>query len=217
MRSTPSLHLQDLQLVDRGILAGKTLFTVRKGEAVWDNVEGRITVADREMIKVKEKEGSRACIFYDDRGRGCMIYRYRPAQCSALRCWDPSDFMELHRTPKLGREHILSPGAALALAAEHEKRCGYKALEDLVARIQEDGEGPVQEILKMLQFDYRLRPLASERLGMEPSEMDFLFGRPLVQTIRRFGLQVVEQSGAFLLTPLKRSGEDCRDGLRNRD
>jgi Fe-S-cluster containining protein len=170
---------------------------------VWDNIENRITVTDREMIKVKEKGAvGTGCTFYEVKMKGCRIYAHRPSQCRALMCWDHSVFLDVHRSPKLERGHLLLPGAAMALMAEHEKRCAYKDLEDLVTRIRGEGETPVQEIMKMLRFDFHLRPLASERLGMDPEEMDLLFGRPLTRTIRRFGLQVIQESNTYVLTPL---------------
>jgi hypothetical protein len=118
-----------------------------------------------------------------------------------MKCWDPSDFLRVHQGTKLERSHLLASGGALSLIAEHEKRCAYKKLDDLVAKIQKDGEVPVREILYMLKFDFHLRPLASDKLGIDGAEMDFLFGRPLIRTIRRYGLTVIQQSDdSFLLT-----------------
>jgi Fe-S-cluster containining protein len=200
--------MEDLPLLETGIIPRKALFTIRKGEAVWDNIELRATVADREMIKIREREeGGKGCLFYDEAGKACTIYLHRPAQCSAMKCWDSSDFLKVHRSPKLERVHILS-GGALTLIAEHEKRCAYSTLNDLVARIRNEGEDPVHEILNMLRFDFHLRPLASNKLGIDGSEMDFLFGRPLIRTIRRHGLKVVQESeGGFLLTRSETSPE----------
>jgi len=199
--SSPSLHIKDLPLLEKGVIPRKALFTVRKGETVWDNIERRVTAADREMIKVREREESgKGCVFYDEAGKACTIYLHRPAQCSAMKCWDPSDFLKVYSSPKLERSHLLS-GGALTLIAEHEKRCAYGKLEDLVAQIRNNGEEPVREILNMLKFDFHLRPMASEKLGIGGSELDFLFGRPLTRTIRKYGLTVIQQpDGSFLLT-----------------
>ncbi|RJR47492.1 MAG: YkgJ family cysteine cluster protein [Desulfobacteraceae bacterium] len=197
--SSPSLHTEDLPLLDTGVIPRHSLFTIREGETVWDNIERRVAVAAREMIKIRERSGGGGCIFYEEAAKVCSIYLHRPAQCRALKCWDTSDFRKVHSTPKLERSHLLS-GGALSLIAAHEKRCGYARLKDLVECIRRDGEEPVQEILNMLKFDFRLRPLASERLGIDGLEMDFLFGRPLIRTIESYGLTVVRADGSFLLT-----------------
>ena len=58
-------------------------------------------------------------------------------------------------------------------------------------------------VLQLLKYDYDLRVLAYEKLGIDPEKMDFLFGRPLVETIAMFGLQVKkEPDGTFFLTLL---------------
>lgn len=192
--------MEDLPLLETGAIPREALFTIRKGETVWDNIEQRITAADREMVKIRERNEGKGCIFYDETGKACSIYLHRPAQCRSLKCWDTSDFLKIHSTPKLERRYLFS-GGVLSLIAEHDKRCEYRRLEDLVERIRRDGEEPVQEILNMLRFDFHLRPLASERLGIDDLEMDFLFGRPLIRTIEKYGLTVVQQAdGSFLLT-----------------
>jgi hypothetical protein len=78
-------------------------------------------------------------------------------------------------------------------------------VENHVRQIEEMGEPPVQELLELLKFDYHLRPFAADRLGLPLDEMDLVFGRPLIDTIRMFGLQVVrEPDGPFLLTVTER-------------
>jgi len=54
------------------------------------------------------------------------------------------------------------------------------------------------ELLEILRYDYELRPFISKKLGLPSDEMDFIFGRPLIQTIMMFGLQVIrEPDGSF--------------------
>jgi hypothetical protein len=84
---------------------------------------------------------------------------------------------------------------------EHERRCSYSVLEKRVKQIESEGEKAVRKILDLLRFDFHLRPFISEKLGLSSEEMDFLFGRPLSDTITMFGLKVVrEPDGSFLLT-----------------
>ncbi|MBN1106397.1 MAG: YkgJ family cysteine cluster protein [Deltaproteobacteria bacterium] len=204
LRSSPSLHLRDLPLLEKDLIRRSALFTIRRGEWVWDNIGRRLAVADREMIKIKGVDGDRgACIFYDDTLKACTIYPHRPAQCGVLKCWDTAEFMEVYRAPKLARADIFPAGPLTGLVAEHERRCGYEGLENLVKRIQREGEDAVKAVLEVLRFDFHIRPFVSEKLGIDADEMDFIFGRPMIQTISRFGLKVIlEPDGSCFLTTI---------------
>lgn len=206
LHSTPSLHLEDLALIEEGILPRFQLYTVRAGELVRDNVSVQMAFAEHELVKVREKEGNDpACVFYDEGGRACRIYDRRPLQCAALLCRDPSAFLEAYRRPKATRRHLFNAPALHRLMDEHEKRCGYPLLSAHVEEVRRRGRKAVEEILKILRFDHDLRPVAVERLGLDPRETDLLFGRPLIDTIVMFGLEVRrEPDGAFFLTMLQR-------------
>ncbi len=179
------------------------LFAIRKGELVHDPIEDALTKTDKELIKIRERE-SGGCVFYDREGAACGIYESRPAQCAALACWDPEPFMAVFGGTKAKRTDIVREGVLLRLMEEHEERCSYQALEEKVRRIEKEGDKVVEEVLGLLNFDFRLRPLVAEKLGIELSQMDFLFGRPLIETIRMFGLRVIRRpDGAFYLTTLE--------------
>ena len=61
----------------------------------------------------------------------------------------------------------------------------------------------MNSVIELLKFDYHLRPFISKKRGIDPLEMDFFFGRPLIDTITMFGLKVVrEENGSFFLTLL---------------
>ena len=62
LSSSPTLHEKDLALVVGGSIRLEHLYTIRRGELVRDNVQGRLVPADQEMIKVREKKGS--CVFF---------------------------------------------------------------------------------------------------------------------------------------------------------
>ena len=89
----------------------------------------------------------------------------------------------------------------MGLIEGHEKRCAYGTLEGQIKKIRDEGDRAIEEVLRILQFDFELRPVVVEKLGLLPGEVDFFFGRPLVDTIGMFGLKVVrEPDGSFLLT-----------------
>ncbi|SPD73858.1 conserved hypothetical protein [uncultured Desulfobacterium sp.] len=201
LRSSPSLQLQDIDLIRHGLIQKKDLYTIRVGELVWDNISSRPVINQEELIKVREKDSGRACIFYDEEEKACLIYEHRPSQCVALACRDDREFQRVFNGQRLNRKDIISDNILLDLIREHENRCGYNVLEKLAMSIEADGEKAVQGIMGIIRFDHQLRPLVSERLKIAPEEMAFVFGRPLTETIRMFGLKVIrEPEGSFFLT-----------------
>jgi Fe-S-cluster containining protein len=207
LKGSPTLQAEDLNLLTKGLIGKEALYTIRKGELVEDNINEGLVVTQTELIKVREREGEgNGCIFYDDPGKACTIYEHRPLQCTALKCWDTTEFLEVFQGPKLARKQAIEDHVLLGLMEEHERRCGYALLEKLVEEIEPKGEEAVVQILDLLKFDYHLRPFVADKLSLDPEETDFFFGRPLTETITMVGLQVVrEPDGSFLLTKIKSS------------
>ena len=206
LKASPTLQMEDLLLIQQECIRRKDLFTIRKGELIRDNVNENLMVTQVELIKVKERKGEvKGCIFYDDIRKACTIYEHRPVQCSAFKCWDTEDFDRVYSGPKLTRKEVVQDEVLLGMLEEHEKRCSYSVLEKHIKQIESEGEKAVRKILDLLRFDFHLRPFVSEKLGPSSEEMDFLFGRPLSDTITMFGLKVVrEPDASFLLTTAKR-------------
>ncbi len=203
LRSSPSLQKEDIPLVLEGHIRKKDLFTVRIGETLWDNVREEVRPAAEEIVKVKDTGD--ACVFYDDTQKACLIYEHRPAQCVALECWDPSKFMAVYARPKARREDLLEDGVVRELIREHDKRCSYEKITILVQKIESKGEAAVEQITEILKFDYHLRPFVCKKLGINPDVTDFLFGRPLIDTVSQFGLQVIRKpDSTFFLTTLEK-------------
>jgi Fe-S-cluster containining protein len=202
LRSSPTLQLQDFDLIRYGLLRKKDLYTIRIGELVWDNVSNRPRINEGDLIKVRDKVAAPGCcIHYDEEGKGCMIYGHRPSQCVALACWDDSEFQRVFNGPRLERKDIVNDNILMGLIREHENRCGYGELKKLARQIQAEGEKAVEGIIGLLRFDHQLRPFVSERLKIDSEEMNLVFGRPLTETITMFGLKVRrDPDGSFLLT-----------------
>ena len=109
--------------------------------------------------------------------------------------------MQIFEGPKLAREIVVHDETIRGLIEAHEKRCSYELLESFVKQIECEGEETVRRIMEILRFDFHLRPFVSRKLGVDEGEMDFLFGRPMVDTIGMFGMKVVrEPGGTFFLT-----------------
>jgi len=203
LASSPTLQMADVSLVYDGLIEKGNIYTIRVGELVRDNVKGEMKVTDKEILKMREKENGKGCIYYDEDENACTIYEYRPIQCRALACWDGSEFMSVYARPKLSRRDVINDRSLLRLMAEHDKKCSYSELEKYVGQIEKEGEKAVKSILGLLKFDHKIRLLISQRLGLDPAEMDFLLGRPFTQTITMFGLTVtLEPDGSFFLTVL---------------
>jgi len=201
--SSPTLQIADVSLVYDGFIERGNLYTIRFGELVRDNIRGELRVTDKEIIKIKEKEKNLGCIYYDEKAKACTIYEYRPIQCKALACWDESEFMRVYARPKVDRKDIIRDKIILGLMKEHDKRCSYSELDKCVRQIEQEGERAIGRILEALRFDQHIRTFTSKKLGISLSEMGFLFGRPLTQTITMFGLKVIKESdGSFFLTVL---------------
>lgn len=202
--SSPSLEAEDLHLLRDGILRNEHLITIRKGEGVRDNIREEFTILSEEIVKIKEKGGVKGgCLFYDEESQSCTIYDQRPSQCVALKCWDSIEFERVFQGTKLTRGTILGNNPLMRLIQEHERKCSYGLIGDLVKQIATRGEGAVRDILAILRYDFELRILAREKLPLHPAEMDFFFGRPLLDTIPIYGLEVLRDSnGGFLLTTL---------------
>ena len=200
------MQIADVSLIYDGFIERGNLYTIRLGELVRDNIRGELKVTDKEIIKIKEKKDGKGCIYYDEKAKACTIYEYRPIQCRALACWDESEFMRVYARPKLGRRDIIRDRVLLGLMAEHDKRCAYLELDRRVRQIEKEGEKAVESILELLKFDHNLRLLILKKLGIDSAEMDFILGRPFVETITMFGLKVIrEEDGSFFLTTLESS------------
>lgn len=197
--STPSFHTRDLKLIEDGHISKSMIYTLRVGEIVWDNINGGKVVLQEELIKVRESpEGS--CTLFNNKESSCRIYEWRPAQCKALKCWDTEEYFEVYKERKLKRTDIVKDGALLGLIEEHDRRCSYRKIERIIENIPSEGEEAVTLLLEILKFDYHIRPFVSEQMGLSEDEMNFYFGRPLIDTISMFGLRVIKKKNQFILT-----------------
>jgi hypothetical protein len=190
-------------LVVEGRITPADLYTIRAGELVRDNVDGGLRTTDVEIVKVRERAKEGGCAYFHESAKACGIYPHRPSQCIALKCWDPADFMEVYAGEKAARKDLVRDPVLLDLMERHDAECSYGTLQVHVTSIREEGEKAVERIIRILKFDHNLRPLVTQRLGLDPNEMAFFFGRPLTDTLVMFRLKVTRQSdGSFFLTSL---------------
>jgi hypothetical protein len=181
-------------MIDDGRIPARCLFTLRRGERVRDNVKGTLVSLSEEIIKIKGCAGRWTCLFYDRSTRGCAIYDHRPLECRVLDCRDTRRIEAVYGTRRLRRQDLLSGVDGLwALIEDHERRCSYEGLRALLAEGAHQGRLNQEEtILEILRFDAHVRLLAVEKGGLDSRMLDFIFGRPLCDTIKMFDSQLID-------------------------
>lgn len=198
----PSLHHEDRQLVDEGLIPARCLVTLRQGELARDDIRGTLAPLATELIKIKGRNGRWTCRFYDPRYRRCTIYDHRPMECRVLNCRDTREITTRYDTGRLTRQDLLATVDGLwALIDAHEKRCSYAEVDHLVRQV--DGEGRFNQeeaILEIIGFDAHIRQLAVEKAHMDKRMLDFIFGRALSETIGMFGLTLANVNGTYRLS-----------------
>jgi hypothetical protein len=133
--------------------------------------------------------------------RGCGIYDHRPMECRVLNCRDTRRIESVYDTDRLTRQDLLSGIRGLwELIEDHEQRCSYDGLKSLVREGDRDGRPKKEEaLLEVIRYDSHVRRLTTEQGGMDGSMLDFIFGRPLVDTIKMFDLALIREAGAYRL------------------
>jgi Fe-S-cluster containining protein len=185
----PSFHMQDQRLIDEGLIPGRDLFTIRKGEPALENVQNRLISTKTDIIKIKGKSGSWECLHYNR--RGCRIYENRPEECRVLTCWDTGPIEALYTAPHLTRKDLLSGVQGVwELIEDHQNRCDYETILKLQERIKSHSDRTAKtKIWEMVAYDRQIRRTLMEN-SVAPDMMDFLFGRPLTVTLPPLGIQV---------------------------
>ena len=185
--------------MDGGQIPARCLFTIRRGELARDNVKGILAPLTQEIIKIKGKADRWICQFYDPATRGCGIYEQRPLECRALNCRDTRWIERVYETARLTRQDLLSGIQGLwELVEDHERRCSYAGLKSLVGKGVRDGRLKQEEaILEIIRYDVHVRRLTTEKGGVDEQMLDFIFGRPLVDTIKMFEIKLVKKNGIY--------------------
>jgi Fe-S-cluster containining protein len=205
----PSIHREDQSLIESGAIQIRHLFTIRKGELVRDNVRGGFLKTDGDIIKIKGQGDSWRCTFFDDGSNRCRIYAQRPIECRALACWNTHAIEDLYNRDRLTRRDTLAPIEGLwELVEDHQQRCAYEALGEAVKIFNQPHDDKAEaeardQILATIRYDASLRQVAVDKGGIDPAQLDFLFGRPLTQTIKMFRINLcVTPDKRLILSPV---------------
>ncbi|MFC1813875.1 YkgJ family cysteine cluster protein [Thermodesulfobacteriota bacterium] len=200
----PSFHHEDKKLIDKGIILSKFLYTIREGELSYDNVKECHLPAASDIIKIKGQKDSWTCVFFNEDENECTIYDNRPLECRILTCWDTKEIEKMYSKNRLTRKDLLSSVEGLwDLIEDHQQRCAYDRLKrfanDLKANKKEDEA--LKGIHEIIEYDTRIRQLVAEKGGLDPAMVDFLFGRPITETIRMYGFKIARKGDKYSLVP----------------
>jgi Fe-S-cluster containining protein len=200
---SPSLHLEDAELLAKGLISTRQIFTLRRGEPVRLNIEGKLGTLPSELIKFKEDQEKGYCRFYSENQKSCDIYENRPSQCRFQQCWNPEALEKHWQEQKLTRRDILKNDPDLMELLElHDERCDPERLNHLFIHLHHTRDTTVlDQVLEILRQDLAIRSLATTKLNRDPEELDFLLGRPLAEIIHSYGLRVeMDQDGVYHLS-----------------
>jgi Fe-S-cluster containining protein len=202
-KGSPTLHLEDLEILRQGSIPWSQLIALRQDEAAYSPFDEKPFLVSSEYIKVREKPGSNTCAFLDDHTNQCTIYRDRPVQCRAQTCWDAAPAKQLSSLPYLTRNDIFGEVELLSdIIAEHDLRCSFKRLSEAFSSLTESEDSTVNRILEQLAYEDHYRHFFKERLSIPEDTLDLVFGRSFVELVPLFGFQVVtDPDGSRCLIP----------------
>ena len=201
LKGSPALTVDDIELFKSGKLGPKDIFTLRKGEIVFDPRQEQSLPNEEERIKIRETPQERACVFYEQKNSECSVYDQRPEQCRFQECWAPKQVPYSHGLP-LTRSHLLeSAGDIYRIIEMHEKRCSHEDFSREISRLAATKGQTVENVLEILRFDHHVRDFVVTKLEIGEEILDLFFGRPLKDSLHYYGLKLDEQDdGSFLLS-----------------
>jgi Fe-S-cluster containining protein len=197
----PSFHYADKDLIEKGVIHSKYLYTIRKGEIAYDNIRQCLEPVSSDIIKLKGKGDGWTCVFFDEKQNSCVIYENRPVECRTLKCWDTPALEDLYAKKRLKRRDLIGEIKGLwDLVKDHQARCSYEIIEKLIDALDgSSGAEARRKLAEIIQFDIEIRKLVVSRGGLDTEMLDFLFGRPLRQTLRNFGLKILQKEDKIII------------------
>jgi Fe-S-cluster containining protein len=200
----PSFHLEDKMSIEKGMIPLKYIYTIRKGERCYDNIKACFLPASSDILKIKGQKGSWTCVFFNETDKGCTIYDNRPMECRILKCWDTEEIKRIYSQNRLTRKDLISSVEGLwELVEDHQERCSYDLLKYFVDALDKDHRNEALEgILAIIEYDNKIRNLSVQKAGLDPDLTDFLFGRPIIETLKIYGKKIKEIEGKYILIPM---------------
>lgn len=204
---SPTLQEEDLDLLRQNRIPWDALVTLRRGEPVHSQQQDKPFFLLDERIKIREREGTRECLFLDADEFACGIYQDRPVQCRAQACWDQSATDELAQQPYLTRKELFQDVQLLLdLLQEHDQKCAFSKLDAAFRKLAEKDDGALDELLELLNYEEHFRDFVAEQLNI-PSELrPLVFGRSFADLLPLYGMSVhTEEDGTRVLVAEEKS------------
>jgi len=191
----PALHDEDKQIIDQGSIPLASLYTIRKGELARNNVTGGLIVLPIEIIKIKSRPDESVCMYYHDKDASCEIYDKRPFECRAMECWNSDKIAALYDQNRLTRARLLEKVDWLIdLVNIHESECDLDKVQALVNDREAGDAGAASALTEMINYDFHLRSVVTEKGNISSDMLDFVFGRPLSEIFSRQFKVKIEKS-----------------------
>jgi hypothetical protein len=178
------------------------LITVRRGELVLQPLGGEPEPVTGEFLKLKGKNGSWCCAFYDEAARGCTRYGHRPMACGLLDCADTAPLLAIAGKDLLTRfDCIEGDDPMLPLVHEYENLCPCPDLRSIREQLS-SGDLPADQLLELeasVVRDLSFRGRITAEYGLSVDHELFYFGRPLFQLLHPLGLQAINSPAGIRL------------------
>lgn len=202
-RGSPTLEIDDLDLLREEKIPWSALYTMRAGEPARTPQTDQPFFLPSERIKIREKPGSTACAFLDEETNLCRIHADRPLQCRAQACWEEIDGQRIVDAEHLTRRHLFgAAGPLLEVLGRHDTRCSFERLRDAFETLEQSGGQNADEAIDVLAFDEHTREFCARQLSVPEGVLDLLLGRPLSSRLKLFGFRVeTAKDGTRTLLP----------------
>jgi len=202
-KGSPTLQVEDLDLLRQEKIPWHELVTLRRGEPVRSPFQENLFFLLDERIKIREKAGTQECVFFDPEVDRCMVYADRPVQCRAQACWDPSVAKQVAEQPYLTRRDIFKGVELLTdLMKEHDQRCAFEKLNSAFRRLEESEGKDIDQVLELLAYEDHFRRFLAEQLKIPENTLELVFGRSFADMVPLFGFTIrMEPDGCRCLVP----------------
>lgn len=196
LKGGPTLHHEDKKILLAGHIGYQHLITIRKGELAFDPVRSKLEPVRQELVKVLGKGKDWSCYFYDEEGSSCTIYEHRLLECRLLKCWAPSELINVMGKNTIIRADIINPTDPIMEVIEtHERECPCQEIENLISKLSRETEKSktLAKLNELVRKDLSIRFYAISELGLKREFELFIFGRPFSKILDIRGIPVRTQ------------------------
>ncbi|GAQ95295.1 putative zinc- or iron-chelating domain-containing protein [Thermodesulfovibrio aggregans] len=202
-RDTPVILKDDMELLRRGVISEKDIYTIREDEKIRSFIDGDTYYSSMELIKIRPIFGSSTCLFYDPEV-GCTIYEMRPTVCREFECWSQNITITGLEARRLTRYDLFGSIDIIKEAIDkHEEKCSLNKFNDFVEEFASGKEENFEKIVEMIVYDNALREWIKEKLEIEDSVLPLLFGRSLMEIAPLYGILIEKEGENFIIKAMK--------------